>query len=84
MNSMVINNKKRNMVTKEILKRYAWSTLVTFAAGFAMAVAPLLGEDLTLEAVKNGALVGVLLSGVRLGVKTVFELFLAQYFGEKK
>jgi len=59
--------------------RYVWSTAVTFFAGFALVVVPALGDDFTLEAIRSGAYVGIVFSGVRFGVKMVLELFLVWY-----
>lgn len=58
-----------------------FSSLVTFITTFAIAVVPLL-QDLTLEEVRTGALVGIVFVGVRAGVKAVFDL-IAMY-GLKK
>lgn len=66
------------MIINETMKRYFWSTLVTFIAGVAIVVVPAL-DSLTLEEVKDGALVGLLFSGVRLGVKMALEFFLDWY-----
>ena len=60
----------------QTVKRYLWSTLVTFLAGVAIVVTPNLNSDLTLEVVKSGALVGIVFAGVRLGIKMVLEGFL--------
>lgn len=66
------------MTTSDLIKRYAFSTLVTFFAGFALVLAPALGDpELTLETFKAGALLGVFFSGARLGFKMVLELFLS-------
>ena len=67
---------------KKTIVRYLLSTLVTFIAGMAMVIAPALNE-LTLEAVSDGALVGVLFSGARLGTKMVLETFLFWYTAKK-
>lgn len=61
---------------RELFTRYIWSTVVTFLAGVAIVVVPELNEELTWEAVQDGALVGILFSGVRLGFKMVLETFL--------
>lgn len=59
-------------------KRWIISTLVTFAAGFAIAVLPQV-DNLTIQAFKDGAVVGVVFAGVRAGVKAVLEAFVAWY-----
>ena len=66
------------MITKETIYRYAVSSLVTFAAGFALAVVPMI-DGLTLESVQNGALIGVFFAGCRLGVKMVLEAGILLY-----
>ena len=57
---------------KETIKRYAVSSLVTFFTGFVLAVAPSL-SDLSVDVAKEGVLLGILLVGVRAGVKMVIE-----------
>jgi hypothetical protein len=63
-------------------KRYLVSTTLTFLAGFAIAVVPLL-DNLTLEGIGGGALVGLIFAGVRSGVKLVLESFLG-WWRQKK
>ncbi len=58
--------------------RYVKSTAVTFVAGFAIVVAPQL-ESLSLDSVTDGALVGLVFAGARLGIKMVLELYLTWY-----
>jgi len=70
-------------ILKEHWVRYAWSTLITFLAGFALAVIPLL-DELNFEKLSWSALAGVLFAGARLGVKMVLEVFLAWYSKRKK
>ena len=62
----------------DTVKRYVWSTLVTFLTGVAIVLVPELTEDFTLETIKSGAYLGTLFAAVRLGLKMVLELFLAQ------
>jgi hypothetical protein len=59
---------------KDTTKRYLISSGVSFIAGFALAVAPLLDDNLTLEAVKEGAIIGVLFVGIRAGFKALLEM----------
>lgn len=54
-------------------KRYAWSSGVTFLAAFGLVVLPQL-KDMSWESLGGGALVGLLLVGVRAGLKAVVEL----------
>ena len=62
----------------ENTKRWLISTGVTFAAGFAVAVLPQI-DTLSLESLRDGALVGVLFAGVRAGVKAILEALVAWY-----
>lgn len=55
------------------IKRYLISSLVTFLAGFCIAVGPMIG-DVTLEGLKTGAVTGILFTGIRAGVKALIEL----------
>ena len=63
---------------KENWKHYAVSSLITFVAGFAVAVLPLL-DNLTLDSLESGVLVGVFLTGVRAGLKVLIESFVVWY-----
>lgn len=58
------------------------SSIITFAAGFAIAVVPHL-DSLTMESLKNGTLIGILFAAVRTGLKMVFEAFLTWYASRK-
>lgn len=60
------------------MKEYLKSSLITFVAGFALGVLPLI-DDLSLESVRNGALLGVFFVGIRLGVKMVLEGLVTWY-----
>lgn len=53
-------------------KKYIFSSIVTFVTGFAIAILPLL-DNLTLESLKDGAVVGVIFAGVRAGIKALIE-----------
>lgn len=57
-------------------KRYAISSLVTFLTGFCVVVLPLM-NDITMDTLKNGAYVGIVVLGVRAGIKALMEYFLA-------
>lgn len=63
--------------------RYLWSSVITFFAGFSMAVLPQL-DSLTIENFDKATIVGLVFVGVRAGVKLVIELFLAWYNSGKK
>lgn len=64
--------------TKELIK----SALITFVAGVTLVVVPQL-DALTMESVRDGALVGLLFTGVRTGIKMVLEMFLVWYSNRK-
>lgn len=59
----------------DVFKRYLVSALVTFAAGFALVVTPEL-QTLSLESLEDGALFGLVIAGVRAGIKALFEMSL--------
>lgn len=59
-------------------KEYAKSSLITFAAAAAMAIAPHI-DKLSLESLRDGALVGIVFVAIRAGVKALIEAFLAWY-----
>jgi len=62
----------------DTVKRYLVSSLVTFLTGVALVLVSEI-DNITLEALKDGSLVGVLFVAVRAGVKMVLELFLSQF-----
>ena len=53
-------------------KKYIVSSLITFVAGFFLAIYPLI-NDLTLEGLKDGAIFAVLFTGLRAGIKALIE-----------
>ena len=59
-------------------KRHIISALVTFTAGFAIVIVPEL-DTLTVDNLTDGALLGLLFSGVRAGFKLLLESFLTWY-----
>lgn len=68
---------QKNMI-KNNWKRYLVSSLLTFIAGFCLVFVNEI-DNLSLEAVKDGALIGVLFVSVRAGVKALVEGFLFWY-----
>lgn len=54
------------------------STIITFAAGFAIAVVPHM-DALTMDSIKDGSLLGLVFAGVRTGIKVVLEGFVLLY-----
>ncbi len=59
---------------KKELKSFA----ITFFVGFILVIYDQL-DNFTLEAFKNGAILGVIMGGMRAGLKAVIELFLRVY-----
>lgn len=68
---------------KKNWRRYAVSSLVSFLAGFAMAVVPTLNA-LNLESLTTSAIWGIVFVGLRGGVKVLMEAFLSWYGVSKK
>lgn len=62
-------------MTKENIKRYLISSAVTFATSF---IVVLLAEidTFTVESLKDGAIIGVLFTASRAGIKGILELSL--------
>lgn len=75
--SNFIQNQESEVI-KVNYKRHIISALVTFAAGFAIVIVPEL-DKLTVDNLTDGALLGLLFSGVRAGFKLLLESFLTWY-----
>lgn len=56
-------------------KEYLVSTGLTFLTGVLIVVGPAL-NTLTVEQLKDGTIVGILMSGLRLGLKMALEMFI--------
>ena len=56
-------------MTKQTLKRYAISSGVTFLSTFLLVV----GTGLSVEVIDDGAILGLLVVAVRMGVKAAVE-----------
>lgn len=61
----------------EKTKEYLLSTAITFLSGFLIVVAPAL-DTLTVDSLQDGTLVGILLAGVRLGLKMAVQAILTK------
>lgn len=61
--------------TKDKVVRYAISSGMTFATGMIMILIDQ-WDNITLETIRDGSVLGVLFLAVRGGVKAVFELFI--------
>lgn len=59
-------------IVKDHWKRYLLSSVVTFLAGFALAVGAQL-ETLNYEAINTSVLLGLFMVGIRGGVKVLVE-----------
>jgi len=55
--------------------RYIVSTIITFTAGFLVVITPEI-STLSMESIQGGALIALILTGVRAGIKAVAEAFL--------
>ena len=62
-------------MTKETVFRYIWSSLVTFLAGFCIAIYPDI-DSIELSNLSDGTFTGLVFVGVRAGVKALIELFI--------
>lgn len=62
----------------DLFKRYFLSSLITFLAGVAMVLLSS-WDQITLEAFKNGAILGLVFIAIRAGVKSLLEGFVAWY-----
>lgn len=62
---------------KEDLKRYLISSLITFLSAFLMSMG-LQIQDMSPEAITGSAIIGVLLTASRLGIKAVAELIVSK------
>lgn len=60
-------------VFKSNWKRYLWSSLVTFLAGFSISLLPEI-DSISLESLRSGAVLGMLFIPVRAGIKAVLEI----------
>jgi hypothetical protein len=63
---------------KEVYQEYLKSALISFVAGFCLAILPDI-DKLTLASFHDGAFIGLVFVGVRTGFKAVIELFLSLY-----
>ncbi len=71
------------MWNKENLKRWAWSSLITFLGGAGMVLVANM-ENITLDSIKDGSVVGVFFLVARAGVKAVIEGILKAFYGVQK
>lgn len=60
------------------MNEYVKSALITFFAAAAIYLVPQI-DQITMESMKNGTLVGILFVAVRTGLKAVLELGIAMY-----
>jgi hypothetical protein len=64
-----------NDITKDTFKRYLISSLVSFISGFGLVLLNNI-DNISLETLTSGAIIGILFLCVRAGVKAVLELYL--------
>lgn len=67
-----------NIHMKDNIKRWLVSSVITFSAG-AGVVLIANWDQITLEAFKDGSIVGLVFLAVRAGIKGIIEGFLAWY-----
>lgn len=63
------------VMSKSDTTRYVISTIITFAAGFLVVVTPEV-QNLSVDTLQDGALLGIFMAGARAGVKAVAEAFI--------
>lgn len=63
---------------KENWQDYVRSSFITFLAGVAFEIAPLL-DNITLHDVQDGAILGILFVAVRGGIRAVVQAFIGWY-----
>jgi len=61
---------------KEVVVRFAVSSLVTFLEAFVIVFTPALDENFTIKSLTDGTFVALLFTAARLGVKMVLEQLL--------
>lgn len=62
------------MTISPTAKRWLISSGLTFISGFSIAMLSVI-DQITLETVRNGAVVGVLFTAIRAGLKAALELW---------
>jgi len=70
--------KETTMETNFSWKKEFKSFAITFFVGFLLVIYDQL-DNFTLEALKSGAVLGIIMGGVRAGLKAIIELFLRIY-----
>ena len=81
--SDVVGENYHKLNKEKIMETFSWkkefkSFLITFFVGFLLVIYDQL-DNFTLEAFKNGAYLGLIIGGLRAGLKAVIELFLRVY-----
>jgi len=62
-------------MTKQTIKRYAISSLVTFSTGFSIIFLSQI-DNITMQSFQDGGFVGIVFVSVRAGVKALLEYFI--------
>ncbi len=65
----------------ENLKRFLISAGISFVTGFALVIVAQI-DNLSVESLEDGGLIGLIVAGTRTGIKAVAELLIAK-FGSK-
>lgn len=60
------------------LKKYLVSTAITFLSGFGLVILASI-DNLSIESFENGAIIAIVFSASRAGVKASLEFLLAKY-----
>ncbi len=71
------------MTLSPTTKKWILSSAITFVAAFCIAVLPSI-DTITTESLRNGAIIGLILTGVRAAVKALMEGFVAWYSTRKQ
>lgn len=74
--SILQDNLKTMETKKDIFKRYAISSFITFVTGFALVLTT--DPNFNAQSFSNGAIIGVLIAAIRAGVKAVVEYFVVK------
>lgn len=66
---------------KELWNKHGWSIIHTFIGAFLVALLPVI-DQLTIENVETGAIIGVFVAVMRQAVKVVVQYLIARFFSK--
>ena len=69
--------KKMTDETKQTIKRWVISSILSFLTGFALIIFNDI-DSISISSFKDGSLVGLIFLATRAGIKAILELFLAR------